>query len=144
MPADLAITERISIPGWRLVVETARGGGPGGQHVNTADTAVRLRLHLGSVTEVHPGVLRRIRQAYPGYVTGDDELVVSSRASRSQASNLDAARARMAEMFQSQLQPPKRRKPTKPTRASKKRRLDAKSRRGATKALRGRVRDDQG
>ncbi len=144
MPADLPITERISIPGWRLVVETARGGGPGGQHVNTADTAVRLRLHLGSVTEVHPGVLARIRRAFPSYVTNDDELVVSSRGSRSQSSNLDAAYARMAGMFRDNLQPPKRRKPTKPTRASKRRRLDGKAKHGAKKALRGRVRDDQG
>jgi len=142
MPRDLVITDHITIPGWRLTVETTRAGGPGGQHVNTADTAVRVRLHLGSLHEVHPAALARVRAAFPSYVTGDDELVVVSRASRSQSANLDAAYNRMAEMIQAHLKPPKKRRPTKPTKASKKRRLDAKQRRSKTKALRGRVRDE--
>ena len=142
MPRDLAITDTITIPGWRLVVETTRAGGPGGQHVNTTDTAVRLRLHLTSISEVHPAVLARVRSAFPSYITTDDELVVLSRASRSQSMNLDAAYSRMAEMIRAHLKPPKKRRPTRPTRASKRRRVDAKKRRSHTKSLRGKVRDD--
>jgi len=142
MPRDLAITDTLNIPGWRLVVETTRAGGPGGQHVNTTDTAVRLRLHLGSVSELHPAVLARVRKAFPSYVTSDDELVVLSRASRSQSMNLDAAYTRMADMIRAHLKPPKKRRPTKPTKASKRRRVDAKKRRSHTKSLRGKVHDD--
>lgn len=142
MARDLTINDELTIPGWRLVVETTRAGGPGGQHVNTTDTAVRLRLHLGSVSEVHPAVLDRIRRAYPSYVTNDDELVLVSRSSRSQSTNLDEAYSRMAEIFREHLKPPRRRRPTRPTRASNRRRLEKKSQRSQTKALRGRIRED--
>lgn len=142
MPRDLVINDRITLPGWRITVETTRSGGPGGQHANTSDTAVRIRLHLGSIHELHPAVLTRVRRAYPSYLTGDDELVVVSRNSRSQSSNLEDAYSRMAEMIRAHLIPPKKRRPTKPTRASKRRRMDAKSRRSQTKKLRGKVHDD--
>ena len=142
MPRDLIINDRITIPGWRLTVETTRSGGPGGQHANTTDTAVRVRLHLGSLHEVHPSVLARVRSAHPSYVTTDDELVVTARTSRSQSANLDDAMNRVAEIIRAHLRPPKKRRPTKPTKASKRRRMDAKSKRGKLKALRRRVRDD--
>jgi ribosome-associated protein len=142
MPRDLIITDRITIPGWRFTVETTRSGGPGGQHANTSDTAVRVRLHLGSLHEVHPAVLTRVRAAYPSYVTGDDELVVAARTSRSQSANLEDALNRIAEMIRAHLRPPKKRRPTRPTKASKRRRMDAKSKRGRLKALRGKVHDD--
>ncbi len=142
MPRDVIINEHITIPGWRLVVETSRAGGPGGQHVNTTDTAVRVRLHLGSVSEVHPAVLARIRVAFPSYVTSMDELVVSSRASRSQSANLESALVRLAEMFRAHLHAPRPRRATKPTKSSQRRRLEAKTQRGRTKSLRGRVDED--
>lgn len=139
MANDLIINDNLSIPGWRIVVETSRSGGPGGQHANTTDTAVRLRLHLGSIVEVHSGVLRRIRRAYPGYITKDDELLVSSATSRSQSANLGEAYDRLAEMFRENLRPPKKRRPTRPTRGSKRRRLKAKRENSEKKALRGKV-----
>jgi ribosome-associated protein len=142
MPRDLLINERITIAGWRLTVETTRSGGPGGQHANTTDTAVRIRLHLGSLHEVHPAVIARVRRAFPGYVTSDDELVVACRNSRSQSANLDAAYDRMAEMFRENLRPPKKRRPTKPTKSSQRRRMDEKTKRGQVKSLRGRVQED--
>ncbi|MEL6345259.1 MAG: peptide chain release factor-like protein, partial [Myxococcota bacterium] len=114
MPDDLIIDDKHTIPGWRLVVETARSGGPGGQHANTADTAVRLRLHLGSVVEVHRAVLSRIRRAYPGYVTNDDELLIHASTSRSQSSNLQDAYQRMGDIFREHLTPPRRRRPPPP------------------------------
>lgn len=141
MARDLIINDKLSIPGWRIVVETSRSGGPGGQHANTTDTAVRLRLHLGSIVEVHPGVIRRLRRAYPGYVTKDDELLVSAASSRSQSSNLNEAYDRLAEMFRENLTPPKKRRPTRPTRGSQRRRLKSKKEHGEKKALRGKIKD---
>ena len=66
MARDLIINDKITIPGWRVVVETSRSGGPGGQHANTSDTSVRLRLHLGSIVEVHGAVLTASGGPTPG------------------------------------------------------------------------------
>ena len=141
MARDLIINDTLTIPGWRLVVETSRSGGPGGQHANTTDTAVRLRLHLGSIVEVHPSILSRVRRAYRGYITKDDELLVSASSSRSQSTNLGEAYERMAEMFRENLRPPKKRRPTRPTRGSQRRRLKAKKEHSAKKTLRGKIKD---
>ena len=74
-------------------------------------------------------------------MTNDDELLVSSSTSRSQSSNLEEAYARMAEMFREHLKPPKRRQKTRPTLASKRRRLKAKRQNSEKKALRGKIKD---
>lgn len=141
MARDLIINDKLTIPGWRIVIETSRSGGPGGQHANTTDTAVRLRLHLASIVEVKPAVISRVRRAYRGYITKDDELLVSSSGSRSQSTNLGEAYGRIAEMFRENLHPPKKRRPTRPTRGSQRRRLKAKKEHGAKKTLRGKVKD---
>ncbi len=139
MPDDLPINERITLPGWRMVEETLRAGGPGGQHQNTTDSAVRLRYDLAGCQDLHPAVKRRIQQAHPSLVTDDGELLIVARNDRSQHRNREAARERLVEIVRAHLTPPKRRRPTRPTLGSKRRRLEGKKHRGKIKSLRGKV-----
>ena len=143
MPEDLPINDHLTLPGWLIVVETMRSSGSGGQHVNTTETAVRLRLHLDAA-QLHPAVKDRLRKAFPSQTTSDGELLVHCGQHRSQRRNLDEARDRLAQMIRDHLRPPKRRRRTRPTRASKRRRLKDKRQRGEVKALRGRVDHDGG
>ncbi|MCO4746098.1 MAG: aminoacyl-tRNA hydrolase [Proteobacteria bacterium] len=142
MADELPINERITVPGGALRVEAARAGGPGGQHVNTTETKIHLFLNLEAST-LHPAVLRRIRDARGGDISRAGELRVTCAASRSRHANLEEARARLAALIRAHLVPPKRRKKTRPTRASKERRVSGKKKRGQVKAGRRRVnRDD--
>ncbi|MGM0576492.1 MAG: alternative ribosome rescue aminoacyl-tRNA hydrolase ArfB [Myxococcota bacterium] len=139
----LRIDGRLSIPAQDLSYEYARSGGPGGQHVNKTETLVRLRLDLDGCRVLEPPVKRRLRKRWPGHVTKDGEFLVTSDETRSRKRNTKDARERMASMIRRALQPPKRRRPTRPTRASKRRRIRAKRHRGEIKSLRGKVgRDD--
>lgn len=139
----LVVNDRIVIPPWDLVVETMRASGPGGQAVNTTDSAVRLRFQLDACQALGPGVKRRIREARPGDVTKDGELLIHAERGRSQHDNLADARDRLVEIIRRCLVPPRPRIATKPTMGSQRRRVDAKKRRGEVKAARGRV-DDEG
>lgn len=135
----LVVTERITIPGWDLVVETMRASGPGGQGVNTTDSAVRLRFQLDRCQALSEPVKRRLRALRPGDLTQDGELLLHAERSRSQRENLDDARERLVELIRRALVPPRPRVATKPTKASQRRRVEAKKRRSDVKAGRGRV-----
>lgn len=143
MPDEaLQIEGRLWIPGSDLSYETARSGGPGGQAVNTTDSRVRLRFALDRCAVLREDVKERIRAARPSAVTTGGELVITSDVHRSQRDNLDEARRRLAELVRACLRPPKVRRPTRPSKASKERRLTSKTRRGAVKAGRGKVGHD--
>ncbi len=118
--------------------------GPGGQHVNRVQTRVVLRLPLERLAPlIHPAALQRLRDIVgPAHLTDDGVLYVASERTRKQSRNLSDARARLAALILQALPPPKRRRATKPTRASKRRRLDAKRRRSEVKRGRGRPRGD--
>ncbi len=135
----LPINERIVIPGWDLVVETMRSGGAGGQHVNTTDSAVRLRFQLASCQALSSPVKRRLAALRPGDVTADGELLIHADRSRSQHDNLADARERLVELVRRALVPPKPRVATKPTKASQRRRVEGKKRRSEVKAGRSKV-----
>jgi ribosome-associated protein len=136
MAAPLAITKNFSIPGHALRVMLSRSGGPGGQNVNTRSTRVQLFLDLARC-ELRPEVLGRLRAAHPGKLTQANELLIACQTSRSQDSNLAEARQRLADMVLAVWVPPKRRRPTRPTRGSKERRLQSKAQRSETKRGRG-------
>lgn len=137
----IRINDHLEIPAADLSYEYARSGGPGGQHANTADTAVRLRFDLQGTRAIAAGVKARLRQARPGAITADGELLVTSERHRSRTMNIEDARNKLAELVREHLKPPKRRRPTRPTRASKKRRLEGKKKRGDVKSKRGRIKD---
>lgn len=142
MNRDLPITDRIVVSAADLSWRTSRAGGPGGQHVNTTDTRVQVRFELEKCEALAPAVKERLRRSCSRYLTRDGALVLACAEHRSRQRNVDTVRERLAGAIRAALVPPKKRRPTRPSRASKKRRLDAKSRRSKVKSLRGRVRDD--
>jgi ribosome-associated protein len=142
MAEPLVITDRITIPGEDLDVSFSRSSGPGGQHVNTTDTRVRLRFALQSTAALRDDVKERLRQACGAWLTQDGDLVLTCNSSRSQTANLDEARERLATAVRAALVPPKPRRKTKPSKGSQQRRLQGKKQRKDVKAARGRVRED--
>jgi ribosome-associated protein len=117
---------------WRF----SRASGPGGQHVNTTDTRVQLTFDLAGCS-AFPDPLKQRLLARLG-----EEVVVVASERRSQLRNREAAEERLATMVAEALKPPPaRRVPTKPSRGSQRRRVDAKKRRSETKRLRGRPAD---
>lgn len=140
--SDLPIEGNLVIPAAELSLQFSRSGGPGGQHVNTAETRAQLRFDLAGSQVLLPGVKRRIQERYPSLMTSDGQLLIAADRQRSRQQNVEDARQRLADIVRSCLHPPKPRKATKPSKAAKLRRMDKKSQRGKTKKLRGKVSHD--
>ena len=113
-----------------------KASGPGGQHVNKTSNAVELRFDIGAST-LAEDVKARLRALAGARLTQDDVLILFSQGARSLEMNRQDARARLADLIRRALHRPKSRKPTKPTYASKLRRLDGKTRRSGIKSMRG-------
>lgn len=126
----------LTIPDAELVERFSRSSGPGGQSVNTSDTRVELRWDVGeSAVLTDQQRARLLAELAPRLVDG--VLVVTASEHRSQLQNRTAARARLANYVTEALQPPApARRATRPSRAARARRVDAKRQRGALKASR--------
>ena len=142
MNDDLPIDRTRAIPGHALEVKTARASGPGGQHVNRTESKVQLTFDPRAVSWIDAGTRLRIVALAGRNVDSEGRVFVVSQEQRVQSQNLERAREKLAELVKKALVRPKRRVATKPTKASKARRLDAKKQRSETKAARGRVRDE--
>ena len=129
----LVVTSRVRIPEDEIQVEGARSGGPGGQNVNKVATKVVLRFRPGSSRAFGPVQRQRVLDKLAGRLTTSGELVLHASRHRERRRNLEDARERLAAVLREALAVPKVRKATRPTRASKQRRLDAKRRRGRIK-----------
>jgi ribosome-associated protein len=139
VPAGPGLPEGIVIAAADLVERFSRSPGPGGQSVNTSDTRVELVYDVAASTSLTEDQRRRVLKALDAQLVGTTIVVVASEH-RSQHRNRVAARERLADLLRSALAPPPPpRRPTRPTRGSERRRLEAKKQRGETKALRGRV-----
>ncbi|MEP7209745.1 MAG: alternative ribosome rescue aminoacyl-tRNA hydrolase ArfB [Alphaproteobacteria bacterium] len=117
-------------------------GGPGGQNVNKVATAVQLRFNVKRSSAFDDEQKWMIRRALANRINEDGDLVLFVQTHRSQLRNRDEARERLVELLEKALVKPKRRVPTKPSRAAKARRVDSKVKRGAIKRERGRTSDD--
>jgi len=116
---DLVTSRGLRIPARALRWWATRSGGPGGQHANTADTQVTIELDLAEA-DLPEAVTERLRTAH------GDAVRATSSDSRSQFRNRQLARKRLADVVDGAARPPARRRPTKPSRSAKRRRLKAK------------------
>ncbi len=137
VPSGPGLPEGLTIPDSDFVERFSRSPGPGGQSVNTSDSRVELEFDVRTASSLSNLQRARALKSWPGGV-----IVIAASEHRGQHRNRAAARERLADLLRAALAPPPpARRPTRPTRGSKERRLKAKKERGHIKSMRGRVTD---
>ena len=134
----IEITDTISIQEWELTETFSRAGGPGGQNVNQVASAVSLRFEAERSPNLPPDVKTRLRRLAGQRWTTDGAVVIRAENHRSQSRNREEALDRLIALIRAASVRPKKRIRTRPTLASKRRRMDAKTRRSSVKSMRGR------
>jgi ribosome-associated protein len=137
MPIE--ITPSLLIPDSDFSLSFVRGSGPGGQNVNKVASAVQLRFDLAGTAALTDPVKARLRALAGRRLTDDGAILIIARNHRTQEQNRREAADRLTDLIRRSLIAPKPRKATKPTRASKERRLETKNRQQRTKGLRRKV-----
>lgn len=140
--SDLHVTDALTLPSAELEWTAVRAGGPGGQNVNKVSTKVELRFDLRHSVVLPAAVRARLTSLARGRLDADGRVLVVCDETRSQSQNLERARARLAELVRAALVRPKPRRPTRPSRGSNERRLNAKRIAGEKKARRSGRGDD--
>jgi ribosome-associated protein len=130
---DLVVTPRLTIPAGELSITFARSGGPGGQNVNKVSSKVDLRWNPVTSSALTADDRALLLEKLANRLTTDGTLIVTSTLTRDQVKNRDDAASKLALIVKSALFRPKTRRETKPSRASKRRRVDDKRHRSQTK-----------
>jgi len=131
--SDVVIKPGITIPAGELSVAFARSGGPGGQNVNKVASKVELRWHPGSSRAIGESDRAWLLERLANRLTGDGTLIVTSTLTRDQLKNRDDAEGKLALIIRAALDRPKLRRPTKPSRGAKRRRVADKRHRSEVK-----------
>ena len=139
---SLPVTAGLEIPDSELSVSFVRSSGPGGQNVNKVATAVQLRFDLAASRMLATDVKARLRALSGRRLTTDGAILIIARNHRTQERNRAEAEQRLADLIRRALTAPVTRKATRPTRASRERRLERKARAQRTKLMRSRPRWD--
>ena len=130
------------IPRDRLTIRFARSGGPGGQNVNKVETKAEVRLRLADADWIPPGARARLFATEAARINREGELVITSSRFRSQSRNLEDCIEKLSRLIEAASVRPRRRVATRPTRASREERLQAKRRRSERKGRRNWKGDD--
>ena len=138
LPSTIDVSDHLRIPASEIELSYARSGGPGGQHVNKTSSKVLLRWSPVTSEALREEDRERILEKLASRLTEDGELLVTSERNREQSRNVDDAVARFVALLREALKRQRKRRKTKPTRASQRKRLDSKKRRGDTKRRRKR------
>lgn len=135
---NLKISDHISVPDTSIEFYPIRSRGPGGQNVNKVSSGVHLRFDIHA-SDLSDEIKAKLLSLNDKRITRQGMIVIKAMAFRSAAKNREDGLERLAELIRYAVRPVKKRKPTRPTRASKTRRLDSKTRRSKIKALRKKI-----
>lgn len=139
MSTPLVINDKITLPGHDLEWTAVRASGPGGQNVNKVSSKIELSFDFEGTVALPDPAKARLRTLAKNSLDAEGRILVTSQKTRDQSKNLADAREKLKEMVLAALVVPKARKPTKPTKASKKRRVEGKKKVAKKKAARKKV-----